>query len=90
MDTIEEHELANNQSATIQNFTQDIDKFSLLDDAILSTPNVSASAENDISPSSQKTPAKRTAGKQPPADEINCESQASSTRAGKLIKKEKI
>ncbi|GAU12584.1 hypothetical protein TSUD_131940 [Trifolium subterraneum] len=91
MDTIEEHELANNQSATIQNFTQeDIDKFSLLDDAILSTPNVSASAENDISPSSQKTPAKRTAGKQPPADEINCEYQASSTRAGKLIKKEKI
>ncbi|XP_045805054.1 uncharacterized protein LOC123898203 isoform X2 [Trifolium pratense] len=79
------------QSPTIQAFTKDdIEKFAHLDDGILSTPNVSASSENDISPSSQKTPAKRTAAKEQPVDSLNLDCQASSTRSGKLIKKEKI
>ncbi|KAK2389853.1 hypothetical protein QL285_063415 [Trifolium repens] len=58
----------------------------MLDNAILSTPNVSASAENDISSSSQKTPAtRRSAGKEKPTDNLNLDSQFSSTRSGKLF-----
>ncbi|XP_045816584.1 uncharacterized protein LOC123909747 isoform X1 [Trifolium pratense] len=91
IDSIEEELCGISESPTIQVFTQDdIDQFSRLDDGIMSTPNVSGSAENDISPSSQKTPAKRTASKEQPADSLNVDSQASSTRSGKLIKKEKI
>ncbi|GAU32460.1 hypothetical protein TSUD_64100 [Trifolium subterraneum] len=73
-----------------QTFTQsDIEKFACLDDSILSTPNVSASADNDTSTSSQKTPAKRSAAKHPAVDNTNLEAQFSSTRSGKQIKKEK-
>ncbi|PNX70406.1 hypothetical protein L195_g057361, partial [Trifolium pratense] len=72
IDSIEEELCAISESPTIQVFTQDdIDQFSRLDDGIMSTPNVSGSAENDISPSSQKTPAKRTASKEQPTDSLN-------------------
>ncbi|GAU45084.1 hypothetical protein TSUD_85700 [Trifolium subterraneum] len=78
-------------SPPIQRFTQtDIDKFASLDDSILSTPNISASAENDLSTSSQKTPAKRSATKPINVDSTNPDSQFSATRSGKLIKKEKM
>ncbi|GAU51524.1 hypothetical protein TSUD_413880 [Trifolium subterraneum] len=54
-------------------------------------PNVSASAENDVSAaSSNKTPAKRTASKNISIEHTNLESQFSATRSGKQIKKEKI
>ncbi|MCI03655.1 hypothetical protein A2U01_0024695 [Trifolium medium] len=53
-------------------------------------PNASASAENDLSASAQKTPGKRSAGKPVSNDQANLDSQFSSTRSGKLIKKEKI
>ncbi|GAU10288.1 hypothetical protein TSUD_424020, partial [Trifolium subterraneum] len=60
-------------------------------------PNVSAIADVDTSASSLKTPAKRTASKNPAVESTNLEAQFSSTRSGKkekisgkLIKKEKI
>ncbi|MCH92948.1 hypothetical protein A2U01_0013894 [Trifolium medium] len=91
IESIQEQVVAINDSLPIQTFTQsDIDKFAWLDDSILSTPNVSASAENDMSASSHKTPAKRSSAKQISIDNTNLESQFSSTRSGKLIKKEKI
>ncbi|KAK2363142.1 hypothetical protein QL285_088152 [Trifolium repens] len=52
-------------------------------------PNVSASAENDMSAASHKTPAKRNVAKHQPLENTNLESHFSSTRSGKLIKKEK-
>ncbi|GAU45447.1 hypothetical protein TSUD_107390 [Trifolium subterraneum] len=90
MEAIQEDVVAIKDSPPKQTFTQsDIDKFACLDDSILSTPNVSASSENDISASSQKTPAKRSAGKQTVVEVTNLDSQFSSTRSGKAIKKEK-
>jgi hypothetical protein len=55
---------------------------------LISQPNVYVAADNEMS-SSQKTPAKRSAGKQIQLEITNLESQFSSTRSGKLIKKEK-
>ncbi|GAU17227.1 hypothetical protein TSUD_324300 [Trifolium subterraneum] len=90
IEAIQEDVVAIKDSPPKQTFTQsDIDKFACLDDSILSTPNVSASSENDISASSQKTPAKRSAGKQTVVEVTNLDSQFSSTRSGKAIKKEK-
>ncbi|PNX92120.1 hypothetical protein L195_g015252 [Trifolium pratense] len=72
-------------------FTQDdIDKFACLDDSIMSTPNLSATADNDISANSHKTPAKRSAAKGQSLEFTNLDSPLSSTRSRKLIKKEKI
>ncbi|WJX81040.1 hypothetical protein P8452_63970 [Trifolium repens] len=80
-----------NSSSPIQHFTSsDIEKFAALDDAMLSTPNSSASADTDNSASNLKTPAKRNASKHTQIDPSNLDSQFSSTRAGKLIKKEKL
>jgi hypothetical protein len=56
---------------------------------MLFQPNVSTSADNELSGSSQKTPAKRIAAKPVPLDSDKLASQFSSTRGRKLIKKEK-
>ncbi|XP_045789228.1 uncharacterized protein LOC123884216 isoform X5 [Trifolium pratense] len=91
IEDIEDEILTITEEPPIQAFTQsDIDKFAGLDDSILSTPNVSASADNDLSASSHKTPATRIAVKPLTVDPINLESQFSSTRSRKVIKKEKI
>jgi hypothetical protein len=50
-------------------------------------PNVSTFSENDVSASSHKTPGKRPARKKTTDDSV--ETQLSSTKGGKLIKKEK-
>ncbi|GAU36986.1 hypothetical protein TSUD_150230 [Trifolium subterraneum] len=72
----------------IQTFTaEDISKFDNLDDDILSTPNVSVSAETESAASTQKTPAKRTARQKSYDDKV--ESAVSSTKSVKHIKKEK-
>ncbi|WJX76153.1 hypothetical protein P8452_59600 [Trifolium repens] len=74
-----------------QHFTgSDIDKFASLDDSILSTPNSSATGENDMSASNVKCSGKRSAAKHPQLDGSNLDSQFSATRTGKLIKKEKL
>ncbi|WJX79954.1 hypothetical protein P8452_63017 [Trifolium repens] len=79
------------ESPQPQKFTkEDIDKFASLDEAILSTPNASVSAENDFSASSHKTPGKRGAAKNLPIETVGMETQLSSSRGRKLIKKEKI
>ncbi|KAK2411014.1 replication protein A 70 kDa DNA-binding subunit B [Trifolium repens] len=76
-------------SPPIQNFTSsDIKKFAKLDDAILSTPNVTSPGDTDMSDSSHKTPAKRVASKTISIDQTNLDAQFSSTRVTKLIKKE--
>ncbi|WJX75061.1 hypothetical protein P8452_58633 [Trifolium repens] len=77
------------QIGPVQTFSQeDFNKFSGLDDAILSTPNFSASADNEVTGSIQKTPAKRGGSKKQSYDD-EAQTQASSTRSGKHIKKEK-
>ncbi|KAK2352860.1 hypothetical protein QL285_090565 [Trifolium repens] len=76
-------------SPQIQNFTSaDIENFAKLDDAILSTPNVTSPGDTDMSDSSLKTPAKRVASKTISIDQTNLDAQFSSTRVTKLIKKE--
>ncbi|CAJ2629316.1 unnamed protein product [Trifolium pratense] len=66
------------QKYCFQTFTQDdLDKSGSLDDSILSTPIFSASAKNDISPASHKTPAKRSVGKHQPLENTHLESQFS-------------
>jgi hypothetical protein len=56
---------------------------------IRSQPNVAPHGDTDMSDSSKKTPAKRVASKNLPIDQTNLDAQFSSTRGGKLIKKEK-
>ncbi|PNX90496.1 hypothetical protein L195_g046620 [Trifolium pratense] len=74
----EEQVLPITVSPQIQTFTQDdLDKSASLDDSILSTPIFSASAKNDISPASHKTPAKRSVGKHQPLENTHLESQFS-------------
>ncbi|GAU22595.1 hypothetical protein TSUD_134950 [Trifolium subterraneum] len=88
---MEDEVLAIESTPSIKKFTiEDIDKLASLDDSIFSTPNVSATAENDLSPSAKKTPAKRSAGKPQTIEQTNLASQFSSTRFGKQIKKEKL
>jgi hypothetical protein len=58
-------------------------------ESLISQPNSSASADTDTTASNQKTPGKRNASKHTQIDASNLDSQFSSTRAGKLIKKEK-
>ncbi|KAK2444080.1 hypothetical protein QL285_015134 [Trifolium repens] len=88
---INEIPIAEIESPHTQSFTtSDIEKFACLDDSMLSTPNVSTSADKVLSGSSQKTPAKRIAVKEVPLDSDKLSSQFSSTRGTKLIKKEKI
>ncbi|GAU46241.1 hypothetical protein TSUD_280680 [Trifolium subterraneum] len=77
--------VALNDSTPIQIFDQtDIEKFASLDDSILSTQNISASAsvsaDIEVSGSSHKTPAKRSAAKNTSVDHNNLEAQFSSTR----------
>ncbi|WJX54921.1 hypothetical protein P8452_40751 [Trifolium repens] len=91
LDLIEDEVSAVNASSQNQEFTSsDIDKFASLDDAILSTPNSSGTGDNDLSASTVKTTGKRSAGKHIQLDGTNLDSQFSSTRTGKLIKKEKL
>ncbi|WJX64181.1 hypothetical protein P8452_48995 [Trifolium repens] len=74
-----------------QKFIQeDLDNFASLDESILSTPNASVSAENEFSASSHKTPGKRGAAKNLPIETVGMETQLSSSRGRKLIKKEKM
>ncbi|WJX68256.1 hypothetical protein P8452_52644 [Trifolium repens] len=90
IDELPEEDISLSDSPQIQNFTKaDIDKFAKLDDSILCTPNVAPHGDTDMSDSSQKTPAKRGASKNLPIDQTNLDAQFSSTRGGKLIKKEK-
>ncbi|KAK2363415.1 hypothetical protein QL285_088405 [Trifolium repens] len=53
-------------------------------------PNSSATGDNDTSASNVKSSGKRSAAKHPQMDGSNLDSQFSSTRTGKLIKKEKL
>jgi hypothetical protein len=53
-------------------------------------PNASVSAENEFSASSHKTPGKTGAAKILPIETVGMETQLSSSRGRKLIKKEKI
>jgi hypothetical protein len=53
-------------------------------------PNVSGTGDNANSASSHKTPAKRSSPKHSALETAGMEIQFSSTRAAKLIKKEKI
>ncbi|WJX70134.1 hypothetical protein P8452_54278 [Trifolium repens] len=91
MEEVEEPADTMTESPKKQNFTpEDIDKFACLDDSILSTPNVSGTGDNANSASSHKTPAKRSSPKHSALETAGMEIQFSSTRAAKLIKKEKI
>ncbi|WJX96853.1 hypothetical protein P8452_77997 [Trifolium repens] len=84
----DQNTLATPEAQSKQVFTtEDIAKFSLLDDNILSTPICSASAETDPAVSSQNTPAKRFV-KQKTTDHV-LDGQLSSSRGRKIIKKEK-
>ncbi|GAU19168.1 hypothetical protein TSUD_89330 [Trifolium subterraneum] len=74
--TNQEQLFAIEDSPPIQIFDKtDIEKFASLDDSMLSTPNVSAIADVDTSASSKKTPAKRTASKNPAVESTNLEAQ---------------
>ncbi|WJX42670.1 hypothetical protein P8452_29876 [Trifolium repens] len=91
MEEVEEPADTMTESPKKQSFTpEDIDKFACLDDSILSTPNASGTGDNANSASSHKTPAKRSSPKQSALETPVMEIQFSSTRAAKLIKKEKI
>ncbi|GAU49127.1 hypothetical protein TSUD_376700 [Trifolium subterraneum] len=73
IETIMEEDVAVIESPTVQKMTQsDIDKFASLDDSILSIPNISA--ETEVSASSHKTPAKRSAAKNIQIEVTNLES----------------
>ncbi|WJX14832.1 hypothetical protein P8452_05041 [Trifolium repens] len=91
IETIDEDVATLDDSPQLQGFTKDdIQNFDCLDDSILSTPNTSKTAENDLGSTSHKTPNKRNAPKPLPTDLSKIGSPLSSTRGRKLIKKEKI